>query len=204
MARFDKRAAELQGELEKIDAKRIELRDQLSLLARFATSAEDSPFPLSRTTGRAAHLQPVRDNESASKAVLRGGRIREIAVLLLASSPNPRRPIHYQQWYELLRNAGYAIDAQDPVATFLTQVGRSPVVRRAGAPGVYALDFESPLSLREQLRKLENELAHTPVAGDSADELAATRERRANLVKQARATERQLEEAVRALGGQRS
>lgn len=200
LERLDSRAGDLQHELDVIEARRRELRDQLSLLARFAGSSEDSPFPSATTPGRAGHLRPVRSDESDSKAVLRGARIREVAVLLLASSPNPRRPIHYQQWYEVLHGAGYAIDAQDPVATFLTQIGRSPVVRRAGAPGIYALDFEAPLALRDQLRKLENTLAHTPVSGESADELGATRERRATLLNKARATERQLEEALRSLG----
>jgi hypothetical protein len=115
------------------------------------------------------------------------------------SSPNPRRPIHYQQWYELFRGAGYAIDAEDPPATFLTQINRSPVVKRAGAPGVYALDFEAPLALRERLRKLENAVAHAAISGESAGELAAARERRAKLLSEARVTERHLEEALRSL-----
>lgn len=199
LERLDSRAAGLQRELDEIEAKRLELRDQLSLLARFAGD-EDSPFPSSRTLGRATHLRPVRADEPASKAVLSGVRIREVAVLLLASSPNPRRPIHYQQWYELLRGAGYAINAQDAVATFLTQIGRSSVVRRAGAPGVYALDFEAPLALRERLRRFENELTHSSVSGESAEDLAAARARRAKLVNATRATERQLEEALRSLG----
>jgi hypothetical protein len=122
-------------------------------------------------------------------------------VLLLASSANPRRPIHYQEWYELLRHAGYAIEAQDPVAAFLTQVARSPIVRHAGSPGVYALDFDAPAGLRERLRRLEDELARSSVSGGSADDLAAARERRTKLLTDARAAERQLEEALRSLGG---
>lgn len=123
-------------------------------------------------------------------------------MLLLASSPNPRRPIHYQQWYELFKQAGYGIDAQDPLATFLTQVSRSPVVRRAGAPGLYAIDFDAPTALRERLRRLEDELARGSVAGESADALVDARRRRAKLLTDARAVERQLEEALRALGSE--
>lgn len=203
LARVESRAIELQRELDQIEAKRSALRDQLSVLARFA-GIEESAFPVTRTPGRASHLQPVREGDPAPKAVLRGSRIREVAVLLLASSPSPRRPIHYQQWYELLRHAGYAIEAQDPVATFLTQVSRSPVVRRAGAPGVYALDFDAPSALRERLRKLEDELARSSVSGGSADDLAAARERRTKLLTDARAAERRLEEALRSLGDQHS
>lgn len=198
LARLDTRAAQLHRELDQVEEKRAALRDQLSLLARFS-GTEDSPFPAARTPGRAGHLRPVR-GEGATKAVLSGARIREVAVLLLASSPNPRRPIHYQQWYELLRNAGYTLDAQDPPAAFLTQLSRSPVVRRAGAPGVYAIDFDAPRALREQLRRLETELAHTTRTNESPEELTAARERRAKLVTEIRATERRLEEATRSLG----
>jgi hypothetical protein len=146
----------------------------------------------------------LRGGEPAPNAILHGSRIREVAVLLLASSPNPRRPIHYQQWYELLRHAGYGIDAKDALATFITQVSRSPVVRRAGAPGVYALEFDAPAALRERLRKLEDDLARSSVSGGSADELASARERRARLITDARAAERQLEEALRSLGSDHS
>lgn len=197
--RSTKRAEELQAELDQIGARQLELREELSLLARFA-GEEESPFPAARTADRAGHLRAVPPGESRSKTVLRGSRIREIAALLLASSPNPRRPIHYRQWYELLRGAGYAIEADDPAATFLTQLGRSPVIRRADAPGVYALDFEAPHQLRERLRKLEQTLAHTSVTGETAEELAAARTQRANLLAETRATERQLEEALRSLG----
>lgn len=199
LERLDARETSLHEELEAVRAKKLELREQLSLLARFAGD-DDSPFATSSTPGMAAHLRAVRPDETDARATLRGSRIREVAVLLLASSPNPRRPIHYQQWYGLFRGAGYAIDAQDPAAAFLTQISRSPVVRRADAPGVYALDLEAPAKLREQLRRLEEKLVRTPVSGETAEELAAAREQRTKLLTAARATERQLEEALRSLG----
>jgi hypothetical protein len=199
LERLDNHSADLQRQLDELETKRVELRDQLSLLARFA-DPEDSPFPTSRTPGTGSHLRAVRHDEPTAKATLRGSRIREVAVLLLASSPNPRRPIHYQQWYELFRGAGYAIDAQDPAAAFLTQIGRSPVVRRADAPGVYALDLEAPATLREQLRRLEETLGRTSVSGTTAEELGAARERRTKLLTETRTTARQLEEALRSLG----
>jgi hypothetical protein len=201
LERLDARAGDLHGELDRVEAKRLELREHLSLLARFA-DPEDSPFPSARQTSRTSHLRPVQSKEPPAAVTLRGGRIREVAVLLLASSANPRRPIHYRQWYELLREAGYAIDAQDPVATFLTQIGRSPIVRRASTGGIYALDLEAPLRLRGHLRRLENELAHTPVVGESAEELATARTRRAKVITEARVAERELEEALRSLGGE--
>ena len=197
LARLDERAGTLQRELNQVDARRDELRDQLALLARLADS-EDSPFPTARNPGKAGHLQAVTSAEPAPKGQLRGARIREVAVLLLASSPNPRRPIHYQQWYELLRAAGYGIDAREPAAAFLTQINRSPVVRRAGAPGVYALDFDAPAALRERLHRLEAQLATETAADGSADDLAASSDRRAALMSSVRTAERELEESLRA------
>jgi hypothetical protein len=199
LGKLDARVAELHRQLEELEATRTAVRDQLALLVRF-TPDDDSPFPERSGPGKGSHLQPVQDANRQTRSVLHGSRIREVAVLLLASSPNPKRPIHYQQWYEMLRQAGYGIDAQDPLATFLTQISRSPVVRRAGAAGVYAIDFEAPLRLREQLFKLTHELAHTTIAGETAEDVAAARERRTKLTTETRRVERMLEEALRSLG----
>jgi hypothetical protein len=50
-------------------------------------------------------------------------------------------PIHYRAWYELLLEEGVTATGKDPLATFLTQITRSPVVARvAGASGIYQLD----------------------------------------------------------------
>jgi hypothetical protein len=198
LARLDDRASALQRELADLETKRSELRDQLSLLARLTVGPDESPFLASRTPGRAGHLREI-DESPATKAVLAGARIREVAVLLLASSANPTRPIHYQQWYRLFRDAGYGIDARDPVATFLTQISRSPAVRRADAPGVYALDFDASRALRARLGTLETRLA-TLTTAESPEELAVARKNRANLLRDIRATERDLEEALRSLG----
>lgn len=181
LGRLDSRAQQLHRELEQLDLKRVELREQLALLARISGSAEDSPFPQASTPDKVAHLQAVQPGEPEPKAILRGARIREIAVLLLASSPTPSKPIHYQEWFALFRDAGYAVRARDPLGTFLTQITRSPVVRKAGAPGVYALDFEAPLALRKRLHDLESELARTAAITESTVDAAAARERRSRL-----------------------
>jgi uncharacterized protein YigA (DUF484 family) len=87
-----------------------------------------------------------------------------------------------------------------PQATFLTQIGRSPVVRRAATPGVYALDFEAVPRLRQRLRQLESELtALTGGAADTTEEVARTRALRTKMTAAVRAIESQLEEALRSL-----
>ncbi len=198
--RLDARAEALRRELATVDARREELREQLALLARIAWEPDAAVFATRKTADRATHLKAVDDDFPPAKTMLRGARIRETAVLLLASSANPTRPIHYQQWYRILREAGYGIDARDPEATFLTQMTRSPVVRRANAPGVYALDFEAPRLIRQRMRALEEKLATTALRDERAEDFARSRSERAKIVQMLRATERQLEEALRSLG----
>jgi len=200
LERLDERAERLQSELQRVDATRAEMRDQLALLARLSWHPDTSAFPTARTADRAAHLQAVPADGPPAKTLLRGARIRETAVLLLASSANPTRPIHYQQWYKLLRAAGFGIDAQDPQATFLTQISRSPVVRRVDAPGIYALDFDAASKLRQRLRRLETQLAQLPTTGETAEEIGEARTIRNKLTNELRGVERQLEEALKVAG----
>jgi hypothetical protein len=71
---------------------------------------------------------------------LRGQRLQEIAVQVLAEQHSPGEPVHYKQWYGLLRSAGYAVGGKDPLATFLATVSRSPHVRAIGQrSGLYLL-----------------------------------------------------------------
>jgi hypothetical protein len=71
---------------------------------------------------------------------LRGQRLQEIAVQVLAEQHSAGEPVHYKQWYGLLRSAGYAVGGKDPLATFLATVTRSPHVRAIGQrSGLYLL-----------------------------------------------------------------
>lgn len=72
---------------------------------------------------------------------LRGQRLQEIAMKVLGESEHPAgEPVHYREWYRLLRAAGYAVGGKDPLATFLASVGRSPRVRSVGRrTGLYVV-----------------------------------------------------------------
>lgn len=71
---------------------------------------------------------------------LRGQRLQEIAVGVLCERHPEGEPIHYKQWYALLREAGYAVGGKDPLATFLASIGRSAQVRAVGRrSGLYAI-----------------------------------------------------------------
>ncbi len=71
---------------------------------------------------------------------LRGARLQEIAVSVLADHHQPGEAVHYKQWYGLLRAAGFAVGGKDPLASFLAAVRRSPHVRPVGQrSGLYVL-----------------------------------------------------------------
>jgi hypothetical protein len=134
--------------------------------------------------------------------VLKGADIRRTAVRVLAASLDARGPVHYKAWYEVFRREGYLPAGKDPVATFLTQIGRSPVVRRTSRAGEYELDFEFPTRARARLTTLREALkeAHDVPADADIHTIAEVRARRSELTQEVAAAERGLEEAVGSLG----
>lgn len=59
---------------------------------------------------------------------LRGQRLQEIAVELLRQKKGAGVTVHYREWFGLLAEAGLRVAGKDPLATFLTQIARSPAV----------------------------------------------------------------------------
>jgi chromosome segregation ATPase len=123
-------------------------------------------------------------------------------VRVLAANTPPDAPVHYRDWYELLTAQGFLPAGKDPLATFLTQIGRSPVVRRTTTAGMYVLDLDAPTRIRRRLARLAAELADVQEVSPNATvvELARARARRARVTSELEEAERQLEEALRSLG----
>ncbi len=88
---------------------------------------------------------------------------------------------------------------KDPLAVFLTQLSRSPLVRKTSAPGVYELDRQATLRIRERLERLASELREVTVTTPGPIELGAVRARRHELDLAISQQERALEEALRVL-----
>lgn len=102
--------------------------------------------------------------------ILGGEQLRLQAVEILAEGRGPGFPIHYREWYELLVSAGYRVQGQDPLATFLSQVTRSPVIA-SGSPnrGVYVLDVDGAIErAAARLRAAEVALVRAQAALNSA------------------------------------
>ena len=124
---------------------------------------------------------------AASPHALRGPAIRAAAVQALLAAG--REDLHYREWYDLLVRNGHEVAGKDPLAVFLTQLGRSPVVRRGQRPGHYALDRDAPARLRRRLDRLHREY------------LQVTRAQRTRVTAEIARTEKQLDEAADALQG---
>jgi predicted RNase H-like nuclease (RuvC/YqgF family) len=71
---------------------------------------------------------------------LRGKKLREVAVEILRAEVGAGMPIHYRDWFRLVRNAGHRVAGTNPLASFLTVISRSEQVERVGArSGMYQL-----------------------------------------------------------------
>jgi hypothetical protein len=202
LLRLSKREDGLTLELDAIREARSALQDELVVLQRLS---RDLPSGEMRAVdGERRRLRVVTDASQAVEGrgvVLRGAQIRETAVRVLVSSATSQA-VHYRTWFELLCNEGFVPAGKDPLATFLTQIGRSPVVQRSTAPGMYSLDLRAPERERAHLAHLRvklRDIGETPL-GAAVDEIGRIRESRARLNTEIASAERTLAEALRSLG----
>jgi hypothetical protein len=202
--------ADLVRHRERLTHERSRLLSELHELDEGLAAVDRRLEVLSELAGEPDALAPENANVSPAasdenRTVLRGPAIREAAIRVLIAQPGPIEAMHYRRWYELLVEAGYRIAGKDPLAVFLTQLSRSPLVRKASAPGVYEVDRQAPLRIRQRLERLQAELREVTVgipghlAAASPIELGAVRARRHELDLAISQQERALEEALRVL-----
>ena len=134
-----------------------------------------------------------------TRPVLRGPEIRAAAVRVLLAHPRRPEALHYREWFQLLTEAGYAVAGKDPLAVFLTQLSRSPLVHRGTQGGVYELDLQAPARLRRQLEDLQVQLRQLTAASSAATDLSSIRCRRTALSAGIGKVERALEEVEETL-----
>lgn len=183
-------------ELADIDASLRELDERTRLLDRLA----GPPAEQAGTGGGG----PARDGAPDRGARrLRGPAIRRAAVEALLALPERPEALHYRDWYEAVRAAGFEVEGKDPLAVFLTQISRSPVIRRSTQPGVYELDAAAAHRLRDELDRLHEDLRALSTAPSAATDLAAVRSRRAQIHAEIGHVEKALVEAEQLLGAGR-
>src|SRR4051812_6843010 len=180
--RLASEADELRAALARIEHGLAEIDKRRGLLDRLAPTP---PEPIA---------EPERDEGDG--AALRGPEIREVAVKLLVD--NGREAMHYREWYRLLERAGHEIAGKDPIAVFLTQISRSPAVRRGSRAGFYELDRGAFHRLRVKIDALQHELAALPPTG--THDGAVIRATRSRLTTEITRAERAIEEVARVLG----
>jgi hypothetical protein len=118
------RIVEQRGQFERLRALVERLEEQVARDERFLAELESACGLADQL--RIEELDPV----------LRGERLREVALQVLAEEIGPEREIHYRDWFALVQRAGHQIGGRDPLATFLAQVNRAEGVvsigRRSG------------------------------------------------------------------------
>lgn len=202
LARLAERERQLAGEIERIRESRDLLGQELGVLERLAQTSGVSRLT-QPTTRRLQVVSAPQDTSDAANAVmLRGAQVRETAVRVLVAAGQADQAVHYRTWFDLLRQRGFLPAGKDPLATFLTQIGRSPVVQRSTEAGVYSLDLASPERATARLGRLQAELEETRALAKDAtvEELAHARQQREKLQAEIQSLERLLTEARRSLG----
>lgn len=127
----------------QIALERVEgLRAQAARLRAVADAAEDELAAAARFLSQLADILGIAPQMSMTNVdeVLRGQRLRQVAIQVLKRRRGKTATVHYREWYELLVADGHRVAGKDPVATFLTQLSRAPEVEPIGQrTGMYRL-----------------------------------------------------------------
>jgi hypothetical protein len=198
-ARLLKAREELRAELEGVERGLAEVDERRRLLDRLAPAHHPTaPTATSTRDDRAAHdpVTPTGNLGGGETRELRGPAIRTEAVRLLLADPAVPEALHYRHWFQRLLDAGFTVAGKDAEAVFLTQLTRSPVLRKSTQAGVYELDRQAPARLRHELDDLQRQLRALTAPTTGGVDLAAVRARRTTLSKQISRAEKALEEAL--------
>jgi hypothetical protein len=198
------------AELRQLDEALAEADDRLAVLAQLAGQRGDMWDPSALQTGAAGDSDAAVSIDAPTGGsvetlphgphhLLRGPAVREVAVHVLLAQPSRIEAIHYRDWYALVTGAGYAVAGKDPLAVFLTQVTRSPVVRKAAQPGVYEIDRGAATRIQARLQKLQLEFREANLDHTSPADLSVVRARRHEFDVAISREERALAEALRVL-----
>jgi prefoldin subunit 5 len=185
----------LRAELQRIDGSLEEVDERQTLLDRLVGSTA-GPQP----DTEAAVTRPASGDEERTLPVLRGPEIRREAVRVLLGHPDRPEALHYREWYALLQQAGFAVAGKDPLATFLTQLSRSPAVSKSTQAGVYELDRGAAGRLRARREDLQRELRASAATQGIGEEAAALRARRTELNAELGRVEKAMEEVAALFG----
>src|SRR3954447_20378222 len=125
---------ELAKEYLAIKSRISEARNRADRLRRLAEHVETQAAAdehilreLEGALGMRAQLQIEQLDQALS-----GRRVAEVAIAVAKRDLAPGQVIHYKEWFALLQAAGFRIAGKDPLASFLSNIGRSPGVEAVG------------------------------------------------------------------------
>lgn len=190
------RRRQLEGALDAAIAAERAARQALDAVRAIANEAAGAVPGLIATAALDLAASPKPD--SAGRGRLAGGELREMAARVALRRQAQGRPVHWREWLGWLREDGLDAAGKNPDATFLTQLARSPIVRRTAQDGVYVLDLELLVKCRERLQELHGHLAQVPPP-EQLVMLGDVRQQRRELESQIARAERALEEMWRVL-----
>jgi hypothetical protein len=168
------RRGELHERIADVNAALADLDERAELIDRLAGVAETvSPKP-----------RPDQDGARTDKIALSGPAIRRAAASVLLSDPRALRALHYRDWFALLEQHGYTVAGKDPVAVFLTQLSRSPVIQRGTQSGIYEIQLDAADRLRTQLANRQRELRALTSENASTSDLTSIRTQRTALTRE--------------------
>lgn len=191
----DLRVRILEVELQAARGQREVAANRLEHLGELARS--QGLTPVLRVAPEVARNVRLRQGPR-SENELSGARLREAAIQSVLERGEVNRPIHHTQWLAWLRADGFEPAGKRPENVFLTQIGRSPLVRRGEEPGFYVVEPNLVGELQDQLRELHEQFATLPPP-DQMSLIGDGRQRRQELQTDINRTERMLQEAWRLL-----
>ncbi len=150
--RFDEARKRTVAALREIEHALAAIDERELLLSRLAPHRADVDVP----AAPAVHADATEDVTEPGE-ILRGPAIREAAVQVLVHRGGIEA-LHYREWFELLTREGYTVAGKNGLAVFLTQLSRSPVVRKGTQSGVYELDRQAPHRHARELERLQREM----------------------------------------------
>lgn len=193
---LDAEREDLTRRVRQLQRERRALLDRLAAAEAEIQVVDERLVLLARLRGEEAD----RPAETAvERPLLTGPAIRMAAVALLRDHPEGQGPIYYRRWLELIEQAGFEVGGRRPAATLLSQLTRSPVVRRTSRSGHYEIDREAPARLRRRVELLRTRMGGAPNDDGSPVDLEAVRRSRESLTREIEKAERELAEATAAL-----
>jgi len=127
---MDALLAERRALLGRIEQEQEQLERLRSITARLSDQLAHDERLLEEIDSVLGMSPQLRIEESDVR--LRGRRLEEVALEVLADELGSQAEVHYREWFELLRSQGHLVAGKEPLNTFLAQINRSDAVERVG------------------------------------------------------------------------